>query len=51
MLGDGLPRATERKELAKAVMEDRGNPAAWWRLLQHVGRVFGEPDSCDAKHA
>lgn len=51
MLSAGLPEAKERGELAKAVMEDRGNPAVWWRLLQHVGRVFGEPDRCDAKLA
>lgn len=51
MLGSGLPQAKERGELARAVMEDRGSPGAWWRLLQHVGRVFGEPDRCDAKHA
>lgn len=51
MLGQGLPQAQERGQLARAVMEDRGNPAVWWRLLQHVGRVFWEPDRCDAKHA
>jgi hypothetical protein len=51
MLGDKLPQTKERGELAQVVMEDRGNPAVWWRLLQHVGRVFGEPDRCDAKYA
>lgn len=51
MLGQGLPQAEEREQLARAVIGDRGSPGAWWRLLQHVGRVFGEADRCDAKHA
>lgn len=46
MLGEGLPESEARRELAQAVMEDRGNPSVWWHLLQHVHRVFGESESC-----
>lgn len=45
MLGEGLPESEARRELAQAVMEDRGNPSVWWHLLQHVHRVFGESES------